>query len=154
MFDCSQDAKFWIIHALNCLPEDVRATQQDRLAFVCMDTSDGRRLTPAFCQEREIIILSERIVPRGCLPQDDLKVRYFVFAVLHEIAHGVSRHLPPNQISEQQDAAQEKEAHTLAFAWFNNYIRTRNSPDLREFTEEELMQAQSTSQKAFNHRFR
>jgi len=154
MFDCSQDAKFWIIYALRCLPEDVLAAYQDRMAFVCMDTSDGRRLTPAFCQEREIIILSERIVPRGCLPEYDPKVRYFVFAVLHEIAHAVSQHLPPNQISEEQNAAQEREAHTLAFAWFNNYIRTRNHPHHREFTEDELMQAQSASQKAFDHRIR
>ena len=154
MFDCSYDAKSWIIYALNCLSADVFERCRDRLAFVCMDTSDGRRLTPEFMEGREIIVLSERIVPRGCLAEDHPKVRYFVFVVLHEIAHAVCQHRPPNQITEEKYSAQEAEAHGLAFSWFNDYLRARKHPDLREFTEQELKQAQTTSQGAAERFFK
>ena|SRR5258706_14817239 len=148
MFDCSPDAERWIIYALECLPADVLDEYQNALAFVCMDTSDGRRLTPAFREQRDIIVLSERIVPRGYAVETERRVRYFVFVVLHEIAHAVRQHQPPNEISEHENATQEAEAHALAFQWFNNYIRERNHPDLLEFGEEELTEAQEANQRA------
>ena len=139
MFDCSYDAQVWIRHALKCLPEDIFVSYLDRLAFVCMDTSDARRLTSSFCEGRDIIVLSERIIPRGPLCEDNLRVRYFWFAVLHEVAHAVSQHLSPNQITDAENQAQEIEANKLAFEWFNHYLVKKNLP---EFSEEELAQAQ------------
>src|SRR5258705_13687125 len=104
VFDWSPDARRWIIYALECLPADILDGYQNRLAFVCMDTSDGRRLTPAFCKGRNIIVLSERIVPRGYAVETERRVRYFVFVVLHEIAHAVRQHQPPNEISAEENA--------------------------------------------------
>jgi hypothetical protein len=145
MFDCSYDAQVWIRHALKCLPEDILDTYFDRLAFVCMDTSDARRLTSSFCEGRDIIVLSERIIPRGPLCEDNPRVRSFWFAVLHEIAHAVSRHLAPSQIAETQNQAQEIEADQLAFEWFNHYLVKK---DLPKFSVEELAQAKIANQEA------
>ena len=112
-----------------------------------MDSSDGRRLTRSFLEGREIIILSERIIPRGRQP-DNLKVRYFLFAVLHEVAHAISDHQAPNKISDGENARQEEEADDLAFEWLNAYLKRVGRA---VFTKEELHQAQDASQDASAH---
>ena len=152
MFDCSHDAEFWIRHALGCVPAEMFERFDENLAFVCMDSSDGRRLTQEFRENHEIIILSERIVPRGCLAEDNSKVRYFMFVVLHEIAHAYCGHLAPTAISPDENAAQEQDADKLAYRWFNGYLTSKNLP---EFTELELEKAMGESradwEKAFGN---
>ena len=147
MLDCGANGNFWVEYALGCLPTDVLDEWEDKLAFVCMAESDGRRLTPAFRGDREIIVLSERIVPRAHVAEDHPDVRYFTFAVLHEIAHAIRNHRPPNEITQEEDAVQEEEAYTLAFRWYNDYLRM-NHPDLPPFTEEELRHAQARTRAA------
>ncbi len=146
MFSCSYDAKFWICHALRCLPSEIWDSLRERLAFVCMDSSDGRRLTHEFCENHEIIILSERIVPRGNVAEDDSKVRYFMFAVLHEVAHAVCDHQAPKAISEAENVGQENDADRFAFAWFNEYLKSKNQ---QEFTSAELAKAQMANKEAW-----
>jgi len=45
VIDVGFEAEFWIRHALSCIPDDVLDEVLDQLAFVCMDTSDGKRLS-------------------------------------------------------------------------------------------------------------
>ena len=151
MFDCSYDAELWIRHALKCcVPVNVWKSIGERLAFVCMDSSDGRRLTREFCDNHEIILLSERIVPRGYRAEDDPKVRYFWFAVLHEVAHAYRDHISPNAISAEENAAQEVDADELAFAWFNKYLKSKKQP---EFTTAEFTKAKAASDEAWDKAF-
>lgn len=150
MFSCSEGAKFWIRHALDCLPDEVGDTIGNRLAFVCMDSSDGRRLTKEFCNNREIIVLSERIVPRGGLCENDWKVRYFWFAVLHEVAHAYCDHQAPKAISAEDNLQQEHHADDLAYKWFNEYLKSKSQP---LFTDEELEKAKIESQNAWDRAF-
>lgn len=142
MFDCSRDAEFWIRHALECVPAKVWETFDEDLAFVCMDSSDGKRLTREFRENHEIILLSERIVPAGYRAEDDPKVRYFWFAVLHEVAHAYCDHASPKAISVEENVAQELDADKLAFTWFNDYLKSKKQP---EFTDAELKKAKAAS---------
>ena len=107
-----------------------------------MDNSDGRRLTSSFLEGREIVILSERIVPRVGMAEDHPTVRYFWFVVLHEVAHAIRLHQAPAELDEVANNLQEIEANNLALAWFNRYLA-----DCGEvaFTTEELMRAQVAS---------
>ena len=150
MFSCSYDAEVWIRHSLRCLPEAVRFDIEPRVAFVCVDSSDARRLSREFCDDNEIIILSERIIPRGPLVEDHWQVRYFMFAVLHEVAHALRNHRSPQAISAQENADQEREADELAFNWFNNHLSETNQPIYSQY---ELMKAQQENQAAWKIRF-
>ena len=148
MWDCGYNGDYWGQYALRCLPQDVWDEWQDKFAFVSLAGSDGRRLTRSFCENRDIIILSERIVPKDCADEGSPAVRYFVFVVLHEAAHAICRHRPPNEISPEEDAVQEAEANSFAFRTFNDFLTKRNHPDLLAFTEEELKRAQAANQEA------
>lgn len=141
-FACSLDARNWIEYALECLPAEVVDSFVDQLHFVCMDNADGRRLSRV--TDDEFIVVAERIVPRGCCTEADRDVRYFVFAVLHEIAHAWRSHRPPNTISERENQEQESEADQLAFAWFNDYVANADRK-LRPITDEEVRRAQNRS---------
>lgn len=147
-WDCGHDGNFWGAYALGCLPDDVLTQCEDRLAFVSTTESDGRRLTRQFCEGRDIVVLSERIVPKGHKSEADPQVRYFTFAVLHEVAHAYRDHRPPNEISPEENDVQEAEANALAFQWFNDFIRRENRPALPEFSQAELEQAQTANREA------
>ena len=134
---------FWVEHALTHLPDEVAEAHSDRLAFVSMTNSDGRRLTPKFTVGRHVIVLSERIVPRRHVNEGSPEVRYFVFTILHEVAHAVSDHRPPSEISPEENERQEQEANELAFQWFNDVLRAKAHPDLPPFTADELAAAQA-----------
>jgi len=149
MFSCGPEVAILIGHALQCLPDEVVDSVGDRLAFVYMD-SDGRRLTREFCADREIIILSERIFPWGWKDKCELKVRYFMFAVLHEVAHAYSDHKAPNSVSIDDNQAQEQQADELAYVWFNDYLRSKNDPP---FSSDELTKAKKVSQDEWTKAF-
>lgn len=136
MFDCGYNGNYWVKYALRCLPNNVRDTWTEKLAFVSVSDSDARRLTRSFCRERDIIVLSERIVPADCMDESEANVRYFVFVVLHEVAHAICDHRPPNEISATENSAQEDEADRLAFKWYNDFLITICHPDLPEFTKD------------------
>ena len=142
MFDCSYDAEQWIRRALKCVPEGVWDRIQREPAFICMDTSDGRRIVREICDAHEIILFSERVVPRGPLREDHPKVRYFWYIALHEVAHAYCDHVSPKTISVAKNAAQEDAADELAYSWFNAYLKSKN---LQEFTAAELNIAMALS---------
>lgn len=148
MMNCGQTGNIWVQHALDCLPDELFSEWPNKLAFVSMKESDGRRLTRAFCEGHDVIILSERIVPKQGTNEGSPEVRYFYFVVLHEVAHAICQHRPLNEISQKDNDSQEAEANKLAFQWFNEYLEERNSPHFPAFTEAELKQAQDVSQAA------
>ena len=44
----------------------------------------------------------------------DPVVRYFMFVCLHETVHAIKQHMPPNEITPEENEAQEAEADRLA----------------------------------------
>ena len=136
--DCGQNGNALLEWALDYLPDSIAHEWIGKLAFVCTAESDGKRLTHSFREEREIIVLSERIVPKKYDSECDPEVRYFIFAVLHEIAHAVNDDRSPRELSSKENDAQEERANCLALKWFNAYIHRKNIQTLPPFTREEL----------------
>ena len=147
MLHCGAQDNVYIERALRCLPVSLFDQHKDNLAFVSTRTCDAFRLARALCRSREIVVLSERIFPKACTPEGDAEVRYFTFVVLHEVAHAIRQHCPPNEITPEQNDIQEDVANNLAFQWFNDHLISRNNPDLHEFTRDELERAQARSKR-------
>ena len=94
---CKKPCGSWVYHALKYLPPELFAEWKDKLAFYSTTGRDACHVSLSISQEREIILLSERIVPSdGNLAA----ARYFIFAVLHEVAHAVRKHEPPAEITD------------------------------------------------------
>jgi hypothetical protein len=109
------------------LPADVLSAFDGRLAFISTTGVDGVRLTKSFCRDRDVIVLSERIIP---VRSDDEEFhpgyRYFIFVVLREIAHACKDHLSPlsDDLTAAQVESQGREAEELALKWFNEHAST------------------------------
>jgi hypothetical protein len=109
------------------LPPDVLSAFSGRLAFLSTTCVDGVRLTKSFCRDREVIVLSERIIPaRSGDEEFHPAYRYFIFVVLHEVAHACRDHLSPSLdgLSAEEADAQERETDELALKWFNEHAST------------------------------
>ncbi|MFW6098692.1 MAG: hypothetical protein ACOC7Q_02045 [bacterium] len=74
--NCGHDGDFWIAHALRCIPDEIWNEHGDRFAFVSTTDSDGRRLGREFAAGKHIIVLAERVIPRGPVAEDHPGVRY------------------------------------------------------------------------------
>ena len=111
----------------NYLPSDVLSAFDGRLAFVSTLGVDGVRLTKSFCRDRDVIVLSERIIPVTSEDEEFHPVyRYFIFVVLREIAHACKEHVSPfsNDLTAPQVESQTREAEELALKWFNEHAST------------------------------
>jgi hypothetical protein len=138
MLLCGRRANGWLEVALmRCLPVEMLDEWKERLAFLSTVNSDAFRIGTKTRLERELIFISEHIIPPKDVAEDHPDVRYFIFVALHEIAHVIRQHRPPNEIYAEDNQAQEDEADALAFAWFNSYIKRANHPHLKEFTTQE-----------------
>lgn len=154
MLDCGYSNQ-WVQNALGYLPRNTLDEHKERLAFVAMGHKDGCRLTPAFCKDREIIVLSERILPKRGAAEDNPDVRYLTFVVLHEVAHAIRNHQSPlyDSLTREEAEAQEREADELALQWFNKHIAARQNRYLLPITLEEIHEAKIKNQIAME-RFR
>lgn len=141
---CGEPCGWWVYQALKFLPPSFVDDWKDKLAFYSTSGRDACRVSRTICQEREIILLSERIVPKT-LAFTDPAARYFIFAVLHEVAHAVKMHNHPADAMDKR--MQEKEADEIAFAWFNEHVQLEGKRDLRNLTMEEIEQARAKNQK-------
>lgn len=129
LIDCGGDYANAAVRSVleNYLPSDVLNAFDGRLAFVSTTGVDGLRLTKSFCRDRDVIVLSERIIP---VRSDDEEFhpdyRYFIFVVLHEIAHACKDHLSPlsDDLTAAQAESQSREAEELALEWFNEHAST------------------------------
>ncbi|MBK8335073.1 MAG: hypothetical protein IPL03_00170 [Sterolibacteriaceae bacterium] len=147
MLDCGPYDR-WVEIALGYLPRDVLDEHKEDLAFISMAHRDGCRLSRVLCETREIILLSDHVLPKGRSDEGQPDVRYFIYVVLHEVAHATKKHKSPqyDSLTQEEFEAQEEEADALAFQWFNDHISLLENPHLPAITSEEIEQAQVKSQ--------
>jgi hypothetical protein len=147
MLDCGPYDR-WVEIALGYLPRVVLDEHKENLAFISMAHRDGSRLARAICETREVILLSEHVLPKGRTDEGQSDVRYFIYVVLHEVAHAIRKHRSPqyDSLTKEECEAQEQEADDLAFQWFNDHIAALANRCLPVITHEEIEMAQAKSQ--------
>jgi hypothetical protein len=155
MLHCGSRYNGWVQEAVEYLPEEVLWAYRDRLAFISTGESDGCRVARALCENREIIVLSERILPKRGMNEAAPEVRYFIFVVLHEVAHAFLEHRSPmfDGITPEENEAQEAEADALALGWFNDRIKEKAHPDLGALDKEQISVVQSNYQAEMKNRY-
>ena len=148
MIDCGSRYNGWVETALRYLPPKTLDEYKEDLAFVSTAEMDACRLARKYCESREVIILSERILPKENAREDQLEVRYFVFAVLHEVVHVVNKHKSPkfDHLTPDENNIQEQEADQMALRWFNEHVEERQNPHLQKLTIEEIETARANNQ--------
>jgi hypothetical protein len=111
----------------NYLPSEVLSNFDGRLMLVSTASLDGIRLSKSFCRDRDVIVLSERILPVKSGDEEfHPGYRYFIFVLLREIAHACKDHLSllSDDLTAAQLEAQTREADDLALKWFNEHAST------------------------------
>src|SRR5258708_24663863 len=94
MLDCGHWYNQWIEKALCYVPREVLDAYKESLVFIAMGPRDGTRLAPEI-RQREVIVLSEHVLPKAHANEGKKEVRYFIYVVLHEVAHAVKKHERP-----------------------------------------------------------
>ena len=133
--------------ALEYLPDDVSDGNPTDLVFLSTVAQDACRVAREYGKTRDIILISERILPSGReFDQNDPQARYFIFVVLHETVHAVKRHKSPfsDGLSPEESVRQEEEADSLAMEWFNEHVAKRSM--YPPMTVNELTEAQEKQQ--------
>ncbi len=151
LLDCGYCHNRWLNSALEYLPKDLPTTKIEELYFTSTATRDACRVARHYCQTRELILISERILPSmNICCETDPKARYFIYVVLHEVAHAIKKHNSPllDDITREEFEAQEKEADELAMKWFNEHVAALNREDVLPITKEEIRLAQEKNQVA------
>jgi prophage antirepressor-like protein len=148
MLDCGDNYNHWVEFALSYLPKEILDEHKENLVFVSTAQKDGSRLARKHCENREIILLSERILPKLNARENHPEVRYFIYVVLHEVVHAIRKHKSPkfDNLTAEEDKVQEEEADKIALDWFNLYIKERNNPHLKPLTREEIKAEQEKNQ--------
>jgi hypothetical protein len=148
MINCGPNYNRWIEIALGYIPTDILWEYRDNLVFIGTGAMDACRVAPALRKSREIIVLSERIFPKRGANEGHLKVRYFIFVVLHEFAHAVLNHRSPllDNLTKEENEAQEKEADDLAIRWFNAHVQAINNQHLKAISLDEIYRAKAENQ--------
>lgn len=148
MLYCGRMKNIWVERALEYLPDDVFEEINDRIAITVLN-SDACRLAQKISDKEEIIVLSPWLfsyIPPGT-SEADKEWRYFIFAILHEVAHAVLKHSPPDELKYQDNSSQEEEADTHALAWFNDYVSKNIEKGLSPITIDEIRETQTNYQK-------
>lgn len=110
MLDCGDRYNRWVEIALEHVPPNILDEYKERLVYVSTADRDGCRLARKYCEEREVILVSERILPKKGVSLGDPDVRYFVFVILHETVHAIKRHQSPkfDSLSESDNISSGK----------------------------------------------
>ena len=132
-----------------CLPQEVLNDLREKLAIMSTCYCDGFRVARRICSEKEIIILSERIFPKRGAKWDSCEMRYFTFAILHEIAHVYKNHRSPklDKLTEKEVEDDEEEANQIAFSWYNAYVKRKDNPYLKPLTIDEVIMMKEKNKK-------
>ena len=113
--------------ALKYLPVEIQEWVSNNTAFFStFGKRYGSRLSPTMCSTKEIIYLSEKTFPLDFI-ENSLPTQYFIFVVLHEVAHAKFKHDCDNQerkLHPDNDPL-ESEANKQAITWFN--LHTKNN---------------------------
>jgi len=139
-----------VAQALRYLPPELLCKYKDKLAFFSTAIYHAYRIARKLCQEREIILLSERIFPKEGAAEDKDEVRFFIFTVLHEVAHAIKEHRSPlfDKLTQKEKEAQEQEADNQALTWFNEHVKLFSSkkPYLKPITLGEIEKVRENNQ--------
>jgi hypothetical protein len=149
ILDCGHWHNRWLEIALEYLPEEFLQNAKEEILFISTATRDACRVARYYCETREIILISERILPSmNTHYQSDRKARYFIYVILHEVAHAIRKHKSPlfDDLSEEESENQEKEADDLAMKWFNDHVGGLDN--LSPITKEDIERAQEEQQRA------
>lgn len=84
MLDCGDKYNQCVQNALCYLPQDILDEHKENLVFLTTADVDGRRVARYFLENRDMILLSERILPKQHANEGQPEVRYFIYVVLHE----------------------------------------------------------------------
>ncbi|MFZ5562830.1 MAG: hypothetical protein ACOZBW_02175 [Thermodesulfobacteriota bacterium] len=144
MLYCGRYKNVWVERALAYLPDDVFDKIEGKVAITVLN-SDACRLGDKVKDKDEVIVLSPWIfsyIPPGS-SEADKEWRYFIFAILHEIAHAVLKHFPPDELSPQESKSQEDEADAHALAWFNSHVLANTKIGLTPITIDEVRGTQA-----------
>lgn len=135
-------------NALKYLPDDIYDKINGKIAITFLN-GDACRLAQKICNHDEIIILSPWIfsyIPAGSCEIDN-EYKYFIFCILHEIAHVVCKHSPPDELSGKKIKDQEDEADEYAIKWFNSFVLERSKKGLIRITIKEIRETKEKYQK-------
>ena len=145
MFHAGDLYNQWLEIAFFYVPDDVLDELKDRLLIISNTQRDACRVPRSLVKDREIIFLSERIMPKQGADSGQPKARYFIFCVLHEVAHALKKHLSPtwDNLTREQNEQQEAEADNLALSWFNARVRANANPYELEMTREEIKEQEA-----------
>ena len=148
MLDCGDRYNQWVQYALEYLPVAVLDENKENLVFISTAQRDACRVARHHCENREVILLSDRILQKQGANEGQTEVRYFIYVVLHEVVHAIKKHKSPkfDNLTEQKNQAQEDEADVIALEWFNEHIRELNNPYLKPITREEIRNIQQKNQ--------
>jgi hypothetical protein len=155
MIDCGQSRNRWVEIALGYLPYELLDQHKEGLVFIALAECDACRLAAQY-REREIILLSEHIFPVHGKAVDHPSARYFIFAVLHEVAHAIRKHRSPrfDALSKEENEAQEREADELAYQWFNDHVKQQDNPYLLPLLPDEVRKIQERNQELMREKAR
>ena len=145
MIDCGRaDKNKWVEIALGYLPFEIFEELKEDLVFVAFDDMLACRLSQQQ-RQREVILVSNRLFPPAGDSEGDLMGKFFVWAILHEIAHAKCKHKNGKYdgISNEENESQEREADDLAYEWFNKHVSNVDNPYLLPITGEEVNDAKS-----------
>ena len=146
MLFCGIKNSNWVEMAFKYLPDNVYEKINREIAFTVLN-SDACRLGKKICKFEEIIILSPWIFPYRYVCETDKEARYFIFCILHEVAHAFFEHMPPDELSVEKNKAQETEANAYALKWFNDYASEFSSRGILPLSIEEIEVQQEKNQK-------
>ena len=151
MLDCGDFYNQWVEEALYSLPAEILDQYKDKLTFIATAQRDACRIGRNICKKREIIVLSTHILPKEGADEGQSEVRYFIYTVLHEVAHVIKKHRPPCELTRDQNAEQEREADKLAFEWFNAHIAELDNQYLTNLTDKEIKLAEKQNQEVMKN---
>jgi hypothetical protein len=148
MIDCGDRYNKWVENALIYLPVEILNEHKENLVFISTSQRDACRVARAYCENREVIVLSDRVLPKRGADEGQSEVRYFIYTVLHEVAHAIKKHKSPkfDALTPQEVESQEKEADELSLSWFNQHVAEVGNPHIIPITVEEIQGVQERHQ--------
>lgn len=135
----------WVRFAFGYVPPEVRRSLANKVVIASTGDTDGKTLPASRTQGRAVILLSERMLPDKSASDGTPEGRYFVFIVLHELAHVHLKHPHPAESTPGRVAADEQKADAKALEWFNRHVRKVGVPEEPEMTIEEVLKAKEVS---------
>ena len=137
-----------VSEALKYLPQDIFENINGRVAFIMLK-SDACVLNSKIRKYEEIIILSPWIFPYKPLvdKKQNRKYKYFIYCILHEVAHIILKHKSPPDCLRQEYEKQEDDARNLASEWFNSHVSESNKIGMLPISIEEITAQQELNQR-------